>query len=185
MDICDSPIDRIIGLSHYEAARSATRHLGTRGYEKLAFLGARMDPRTRKRFSGFRDQANALNSFDDRRVLTTQSASTAQLGAALFGELIGQNPDLDAVFCNNDDLALGAFFECQRRGIQIGTDIGICGFNDLNFCAAASPTITSVETFRHQQGVMAARSFLESEPSLPKITDLGFELCPRASTQRA
>ena len=33
----------------------------------------------------------------------------------LFADLLAKAPDTDAVFCANDDLALGVLFECRRR----------------------------------------------------------------------
>ena len=34
-------------------------------------------------------------------------------------------PKLDAVFCNNDDLALGALFECHHAALAVPGRIGI------------------------------------------------------------
>ena len=60
-----------------------------------------------------------------------RSARRASPSAAeLFGELIARWPDLDAVFCGNDYLALGCLFECERRGIRVPEDISLVGFND-------------------------------------------------------
>ncbi|MDT1817911.1 TetR family transcriptional regulator, partial [Acinetobacter baumannii] len=32
-------------------------------------------------------------------------------------------PQLDGIFCTNDDLAVGAAFECQRLGLKIPDDM--------------------------------------------------------------
>ena len=58
MEISDDPIDMVVGFSHYEAAKAATRHLLDRGYRRPGFLGARMDPRAQRRMHGFRDAAS-------------------------------------------------------------------------------------------------------------------------------
>jgi LacI family gluconate utilization system Gnt-I transcriptional repressor len=64
--------------------------------------------------------------------------------------------------------------------------LGIAGFNDFEMSAAAEPPITSVATERYAMGVaamdMIARA-IAGAPLEPKVVDLGFHLCPRASTR--
>ena len=48
MEFGKSPVDMLIGFSHRDAARAATRHLIEQGYRRIAFLGASMDPRARR-----------------------------------------------------------------------------------------------------------------------------------------
>ncbi len=188
METGERPVQHIIGFSHYEAARAAARHLYESGYRKLGFLGARMDPRTRRRFQGFKDEALEDGAFSDTRVVTTPEASTVTLGGRLLAELLQRAPDTDATFCNNDDLALGALFEAQRCLIDVPSQLGICGFNDLEMMAAAEPPITSVRTFRKEMGRQALLTVLEAldedNPISNREIDLGFEVMARRSTRR-
>ena len=39
------------------------------------------------------------------------------------------HPTANGIFCTNDDLAVGAIYECQRIGIRVPEDIGIAGFH--------------------------------------------------------
>ncbi|MDF1608352.1 LacI family DNA-binding transcriptional regulator [Hoeflea sp. YIM 152468] len=187
MEISDQPLDMMIGFSHLEAARAATRHLLAMGYTRPGFLGARLDPRTQRRLAGFRDVAAAAGLLEDRRIVTTPQASTVTLGGLLMADLLSRAPETDAILCNNDDLALGALFECQRRGIAVPGKIGICGFNDLEMMAAAHPAISSVRTHRYEMGERAMRMLAAaldaSEPAEP-VVDLGFEVVERQSTLR-
>ncbi|MDZ5699523.1 LacI family DNA-binding transcriptional regulator [Chelativorans sp. M5D2P16] len=187
MEINENPIDLMIGFSHYEAARMATRHMAEQGYRKPAFVGARMDPRSQRRFRGFRDAAAEVGLFSEKRVITTATSSSVSLGAQLFGELIGQAPEADAVFCNNDDLALGVLFEAQRRRIAVPERLGICGFNDFEMMAAAEPPVTSVRTFRNEMGRRAVEMLVEAidapGPRERQVIDLGYEIRKRRSTE--
>ena len=188
MEVTDTPVDMVVGFSHYEAARAATAHLVAEGYRRPAFVGARMDPRTQRRFNGFRDVAREAGLYSESRVITTSKASTVTLGAQLFAELVSREPDVDAVFCNNDDLAMGVMFEARRRRIAIPDQLGICGFNDLEMMAAADPSITSVRTFRYEMGQRAIDMLVDavgSEERKPQpVVDLGFEIRKRQSTER-
>ena len=94
-------------------------------------------------------------------------------------------PDIDAVFCVNDDLALGVLFECQRRQISVPGNLAIVGFNDLEFMAAAVPSLTSVRTNRYEMGRHAVTMVIDAiegrRPQAPVI-DLGFQLMVRESS---
>lgn len=186
MELGGDPIDMMVGFSHLEAARAATRHLIDRGYRKPAFVAARMDPRSQRRLQGFREETERAGLFDEARIITTQKPSSVAMGVELFGELMSVAPDADAVMCNNDDLALGVLFEAQRRRFRIPEQLGICGFNDLEFCAVAEPSLTSVRTFRHEMGERAVRmlvSAIEGAPPQQATVDLGYEVVHRRSTR--
>ncbi len=102
-------------------------------------------------------------------------------------EMARHRPELDAVFCNNDDLALGALFGAQKAGISVPDQLGIAGFNDLEMMQAACPSLTSIRTDRYGIGrhaVNMVRAVLEGTPPPEKIVDLGFELQKRQSTDR-
>lgn len=49
-----------------------------------------------------------------------------------------------AVFCSNDDIAVGAMKAIFEKGLNVPNDISIIGFDDSNFCDYVTPTLTSV-----------------------------------------
>lgn len=185
MEIGPQPVDMMVGFSHRDAASAVTGHLVEQGYRRIGFVGARMDPRTQRRFEGFREALQARDLFDPGRVVTTVAASTVPLGGQLLSDLVAKAPDTDAVFCINDDLALGVLFECQRRHIEVPRQMGIAGFNDMDVMAAAVPTLTSVRTHRYEMGrqaiAMVEAAIAGNRPKEP-VVDLGFELMARQST---
>ncbi|WP_304619425.1 LacI family DNA-binding transcriptional regulator [Paracoccus sediminilitoris] len=189
MEVGPQPIDLVVGLSHYQAARDGAQHLLDRGYRAPAFLGAQMDPRSQRRLAGFRDCLIAAGLGGDDPVVTTPEPSSVSLGCRLFADLIATRPQTDAVLCNNDDLALGVLFEAQRRNIRIPERLGICGFNDHEMMSAAEPPLTSVATDRYEMGraaILQIRDRLagRGQPRGHAI-DLGYRLVPRRSTARA
>ena len=115
------------------------------------------------------------------------SPSTVALGGSLLGGVDGSRASDEALFCCNDDLALGVLFECQRQHIRVPDDLSIIGFNDLEFCASAHPSLSSVATPRYAMAQRAAEIVLEiirgseRRPERRQI-DLGFRVVERAST---
>ena len=139
MEIGPEPIDMMIGFSHFDGGRVATEHLIEVGYRRIGFVGARMDPRSQRRLAGYRAAIEAAGLYDPRLVITTPIPSSVSLGRELLRDALAKTPTLDAVFCNNDDLALGVLFECNRAFIKVPQTIGIAGFNDLDMMQAAYP----------------------------------------------
>ena len=50
-----------------------------------------------------------------------------------------------AVFCANDDIAVGAMKAIFESGLRVPDDISIIGFDNSNFCNYVTPTLTSVK----------------------------------------
>jgi LacI family gluconate utilization system Gnt-I transcriptional repressor len=138
-----------------------------------------------RRLEGYRAAMKAASLFDPRTIVTTPVPTTVTLGGTLFADLLSRRPDIEAVACVNDDLALGVLFECQRRHIAVPDDIAIVGFNDLEFMAAAVPSLTSVRTNRYEMGrraVSMVTAAIDGNRPPEPVIDLGFELMIRQSS---
>ncbi len=186
MELGPEPFDMMVGLDQFAAGRAMTEHLLAAGYRRIACLAARLDPRSNRRMAGYRAVMAERGLDDDSLVVQTTAPSSVRVGCELLREIMAQCPDVEAVFCNNDDVALGALFECQRMGIAVPERLAIAGFNDFEMSAAAEPPITSMATERYEMGVTAMDMIAQTiagEPPEEKVVDLGFHLCARASTQ--
>lgn len=174
-----------VGFSQQQAGYAMGRHLISRGYRRPAYIGAQLDSRVLKRREGFRRALREANLETDYSEIMVPDSSSIELGVKLLDRLLKEAPKTDAVFCCNDDLAMGALFECQRRGIKVPEQLAIAGFNDLAPVGWTVPAITSVTTPRYQVGFEAAQLLLKlmnnKVPDRTRI-DLGFRLAERQST---
>ncbi len=206
MDLTDDPIDMVIGFSHARAGRLMTEHLIAQGYRRIAFLSGWMNTRSHGRLMGYRQALAEAGLAEPCSVHSLSEAAVAGMvtraapgerpvldfarpgfGRELLRQALAQAPTLDAVFCNNDSLALGVLFECQERGIAVPGRIGIAGFNDLDFADAAHPSLSSVRTHRYRIGQMAVAAVqdrLAGRPPGPAVVDVGVEIMARRSTAR-
>jgi LacI family gluconate utilization system Gnt-I transcriptional repressor len=88
------------------------------------------------------------------------------------------------VFCSADALAVGALFECQRRGLAVPGDVAIAGFDDIVFAAQVVPALTTIRVPRYEIGQRAGTMLcdrLAKRNVRRRVVDVGFELVPRAS----
>nr|WP_165932994.1 LacI family DNA-binding transcriptional regulator [Rhizobium sp. BK251] len=201
MDLSDEPIDTIIGFSHYRAGRAITEHLLESGYRNIGFVAGWMNGRSLSRLSGLRDVLKEAGLFNPRLITPIDTAHQPRGSASaearrfvtplaarhLLAEMMEAEPEIDAVFCNNDVMALGSLFECMHCGRRVPQDMGIAGFNDFEVMEAAYPAITSVHTPRWECGyeaVTTLRRRLNGDNDGEKIIDLGFKIVKRESTDR-
>ncbi len=189
MELTGDPIDVNIGFSQREAAYATTRHLIDLGHRRIAHIAARLDARAGRRIDGYRRAMEEAGLDPAARLVATPEPSTFAVGAGLLSELLARTPDVEAVFASNDDLALGALFECHRRGLRVPEDMSIIGFNDLEICTWSYPSLSSVATPRYEMGRRAAEivtRIVRGDGARPEnpIIDLGFEIRTRDSTRR-
>ncbi|MFN7024230.1 MAG: LacI family DNA-binding transcriptional regulator [Pseudorhizobium sp.] len=176
-----------VGINHCEAAASAVRHLVRCGYRRIGLIGGTRDVRSERRQEGYCLAMQEAGLADTKLVASDDAPTSVQLGCQLLQRLKQQASDLDCVFCQNDDLALGALFEAQRLSLQV-PQFGICGYNDLGFARYSHPALTTVRVPRFEMGYRAIDLLIrvmngEQPPTAP--IELGFELIERGTTRPA
>lgn len=181
MDVDPSPIDMAVGMSHRSAGEAMARHLVARGYRRPAYLGHAIqgDPRATARLQGFRS-ALAEAGLPLVACLTLNGASSVPLGRAGLAQMLENHPRPDVVYHSNDDMAVGAAFECTARGLVVPDDIALAGFNGLEIGQALPVPLTTHESHRVLIGQQAAERLLDriSGRPAPRLTDVGFTLIP-------
>jgi LacI family gluconate utilization system Gnt-I transcriptional repressor len=184
MDLAAGQDQLSVGFSQLEAGYTMTRYLLDKGRERIGFMGAQLDERTLKRAEGYRKAMQEAGRYDPKLETMVADPSTLALGAELVGRMLAATPDIDAIFCCNDDLAHGAIYQCQRRGIAVPKQLAICGFNDLPASAWMNPSVTTIATPRYRVGFEAAsllRAMIKGEQPADTRIDLGFTLMARES----
>lgn len=115
---------------------------------------------------------------------------TAESGASAAGELMELDPEITAIVCTSDILALGALDETRSRGMRVPEDMTITGFDGI--VDAERAELTTVRQPVLEKGRAAGRLLLEtSEPGRPREIRLDTQLItgstsgpPRSSEER-
>ncbi|CDH06129.1 transcriptional repressor for gluconate utilization (GalR/LacI familiy) [Xenorhabdus bovienii str. oregonense] len=177
MDSVSPCLDIAVGIDNFEAARQMTVAMIERDCQNVIYLGARQDERTLIRLDGY-EMAMRSAGLQPRNVMTPASSSYS-LGAQLLRETCQKYPDVDGLFCTNDDIAIGAVFECQRQGINVPEQIAVAGFHGHDVGQVMMPKLASVLTPRDLIGRRAAEALfarLKDEKLEQTLIDVGFTL---------
>nr|WP_315595244.1 LacI family DNA-binding transcriptional regulator [uncultured Cupriavidus sp.] len=183
-DLTDNPIDMVAGFSNEAAGAAVAQHLGQRGYRYLGFLGAQ-EHRAAKRLAGYRDEVARLGlpAIESEMVAPPSSIED---GARMMRVLMVRAPQLQAVYCSNDTLGVGALLACRQEGWAVPQRMAVVGFSDLAIASASQPPLSSVRVQAREMGKHAARMLLarlaDDGKALAPIADLGFSVVARESS---
>ncbi len=182
-------LDRIacptVLLDNRAAACAMTEHLLQLGHKRIAMIkGPARSPLTRDRVAGYRDALDAAGvAFDES--LLYPGDFTLMSGHKAATELLALSKPPTAIFCENDEMAIGAIQSIKQKGFAIPGDISVAGFDDISFAAFADPPLTTIAQPAEEFGSTAVTLLIDLlEGRLgkaPKVI-LPFDLIQRAST---
>lgn len=121
--------------------------------------------------------------FDEKLI---QTSDLSRYCSEEAGRLIDNNPDLDAIFCVNDDIATTVYKELKKRDIIVGSEVSVVGFDDLPYAPKMEPSLSSIRADAIHLGELAIRkaaAFLDGKPL--DIHNVDTEFIPRKSCCKA
>lgn len=158
-----------VGIENAEGTKIAIRHLADLGHRHIAYLGgtASFGVRT-ERIDGYKTALKALG-LGPSIIWDSDDEKTAGLSAMIA--LHEKHPEVTAVICNGDMVAIGACLGIARLGLKPGRDISVIGFDGIQEAAIASPPLTTLAVSPYQIGRKLARTLLDriNAPQLPKF----------------
>ncbi|EMY46164.1 HTH-type transcriptional regulator [Glaesserella parasuis gx033] len=177
MDSSEIGIQQAVGFDNISAAQSMVETMISRGHKNIVYFTARMDKRTKLKMQGY-EQAMRKYQLEPHSLITDEPSSFT-LGAKQLQQALAQYPDIDGIFCTNDDLAIGALFECQRLGIKVPKEMAIAGFHGHDVGQSLTPQLATVITPRLEIGKVAAQELLNRLNGIPQqssIINLGYQI---------
>jgi LacI family repressor for deo operon, udp, cdd, tsx, nupC, and nupG len=175
----------LVSIDNRAAARDAVRHLITLGHRRIGFLsGPARNILTVQRFRGYAAALSEAGIPQDADLVTDGQYSFAD-GAAGFRRLCAGRQRPTAVFCCNDELAIGAMRAARLAGLAVPEDVSVIGFDDIAMAEVVDPPLTTIRQPRRSLGREAARVLLEGldGTSPPRKRHLPYELIIRESTR--
>lgn len=175
-----------IHINNYQAAHDATQYLITSGHKDIVFVsGPKYAYATRDREVGFSDAMQAAGlRLKDGDILHSDLTSNGGVNAGI--EIFARTDVPTAIFCANDDMALGVLSFATKRGIKVPENLSIMGFDDTRYAAIANPPLSTVLQPARDIGISAAKRLLRAidapEDSVVKAEILPHSLVIRSST---
>jgi LacI family transcriptional regulator, galactose operon repressor len=110
---------------------------------------------------------------------------TREGGASAMVALLERCPDITAVFCLTDTMAVGALGVLRHRGIDVPGEMSLLGFDDISLAADLTPALSTVHIPLAKMGEAAIRLILEGDDGPDRVEHFASELRLRGTTAAA
>ncbi len=174
-----------VRVDEIHVAGLAVRHLASLGHRRIAHIsGADRSIVAHERIRGFHLTVEAAGCDPDPS-LVVQGEYTFESGFQAMELLVKRSKLPTAVFCANDNTALGAIKACRSLGLSVPGDMSVVGVDDVHEAAQCDPPLTTIRQPRHDIGANAAELLIaQIEGTGLKSRDIVMpvELIVRAST---
>lgn len=131
-----------------QGAKMAVDYLVGKGHTAIGMIAGSAPLDKMQRARGFRDaMASHGLPASDKWILPGEPVLEHGIEATV--RLLTEHPQITALFCYNDAIAIGAIQACKNMGRRVPDDCAIVGFDDILFVAMTDPPLTSVHVDKY------------------------------------
>jgi LacI family transcriptional regulator len=174
-----------VSAAHAAGADQAMKHLLSLGHTRIAAItGPRGWKATEDRRRGYYAALAAAGIMPDPE-LEVESNFELGGGAVAAEQLLALPEPPTAIFCFNDNMAVGAMQTARARGVGIPDDLSIVGFDDLEEAEIVTPALTTIRQPLAEMGRIAVSllmRLLDNQRLEALHVELGTRLVVRDST---
>lgn len=174
-------------VDNVAAAHEATEYLVTLGHRRVAFISGPMTtPICVDRDKGYERALQKAGITRSPR-LTALGDFSVESGIRSAESLFAQGEKFTAIFCSNDEMAIGAIQAIKARGLKVPDDISVVGFDDIRFSRYTDPPLTTIAQPKEELGREAMTLLIEIMTGVatePRKRILPTQLVVRASAAR-
>jgi len=183
----DLPVDAV-RVDSGGGVELAVAHLLDQGRRRIAMING-----TPGTVPAERRGARFLDAFLERglevpRDRVVNGDFTTASGYRAVDDVLARDPHVDAIFCANDAMAIGALRRLRELARDVPNDVAVVGMDDIDMAAMTAPTLTSVSLRAEERGRLAAELLLErlgaTEALAPRVVNVRPTLVVRESSTR-
>lgn len=142
----------------YLASQEAVRYLYSLGHHRIGFVGT---DRNEARFRGYLHGLELLGLERSERNIATNSVLSFECGFRGLERLLAQGMDATALYCANDNTAIGVLQACKGHGLRVPEDLSVMGANDIETDRYVSPMLTTIHIPLDEMGKIATRVLID------------------------
>jgi len=159
----DHPKLSLVQANIEHGAYQAVDYLVHKGHTRIGMINALRSPEDRRwREKGFTKgmMDNGLSFPECYLVPGDVAESDIDGGEIAALTLLTQNPEVSAIFCYNDMMAIGAIRACQKLTRRVPDACAIVGFDDIAMATIVQPALTTMRIDKTELGSSATLQLL-------------------------
>jgi LacI family repressor for deo operon, udp, cdd, tsx, nupC, and nupG len=173
-----------VHIDNAAAAADAMEHLYSLGHRLIGVItGPLVSPLSRDRLQGAGWRARAHDA--EGQLIVRNGDFSLESGATLAEGLLSRQDRPTAIFCFNDEMAIGVIAVARRLGFRVPDDLSVVGFDDIRFARHIDPPLTTIAQPMREIGEGTVRLLLEilnGDEIKPVSVTLPHQLTLRGST---
>jgi|SRR5215203_1937774 len=145
-----------------KGALIATEHLIKQGYKRIAHIkGQKSSRNAMPRYQGYREALLKHGHDIDETIVVECLNASEEEGYQLGLKLMKTKIKPDAIFCVNDETAVGVLSCLRKLKIRVPEDVGVIGFSNTKASEYMQPSLSSIEQFGFDIGRTATEILLD------------------------
>jgi LacI family repressor for deo operon, udp, cdd, tsx, nupC, and nupG len=173
-----------VHIDNAAAASEAMDHLYALGHRRIGIVtGPLVSPLSRDRLHGATSRARAERA--EHEFVVMHGDFSIESGAIAAERLLERAERPTAVFCFNDEMAMGVLQVARRRSLRVPQDLSLVGFDDIRFSRHLEPPLTTIAQPMREIGEGTVRLLLDilnGKTAVPISVTLPHSLIIRGST---
>lgn len=149
-----------VSISNSTAAEEAVNHLIASGHRQIAIMNGRKSAQVSiERLKGCISALNkARIPINEDYIVSGRFLEDEAYKA--FISLYKRHPEITAIFCASDMMAIGVYKAAKSLGLKIPKDLSVVGFDNIPIAEHVSPPLTTVSQDFYLMGYEAAKQLL-------------------------
>lgn len=136
--------EQCFGADHRLGGKMAAQALLKHGHRQIAVIaGPSTAADNIDRISGFMDELTQAG-IDTSKLWMAESDFSREGGCALAKSLLASGYKFTALFCANDEMAVGALSHFQQAGISVPDQVSVIAYDDTDSAEYSAPPLTCV-----------------------------------------
>lgn len=169
-------------LDNRQGAQQAFRHLYAQGARRIYFVAGALDSfDNAERMKTFLEEAAGY----DVAVYCYYGDFTQASGYKIAAAIVAAGDLPEAVFCANDQMAIGFARALKDRGLLVPEDVALVGFDDIEIARYVQPPLSTIGASRFAWGGLAATTLIDliENDILPQPSRIPVALIERESSR--
>jgi LacI family transcriptional regulator len=147
-----------VGVENRSGARLAVEHLIDHGYKQIVCIAANSHLLTiKERIAGYKESMHQANL----HVVKELNLSAPSSASSALTQLFTSRNRPDAIFTANNASTIWVIAALRDMGLQMGQDLGLVGFDDVDFFTLITPSVTAVRQPASELGNVSTRLLLQ------------------------
>lgn len=149
-----------VHIDNAKAAFEVVDHLCQLGHRRIGVVtGPMASPLSRDRLKGVMARASRPGA---KITITTAGGDfSIESGIAAAEQLLGGARPPTAIFCFNDEMAIGVLHTARQHNLRVPDDLSVAGFDDIRFAQFSDPALTTVRQPMRELGEATVRLLLD------------------------